>query len=413
MPGLFPSSLPAAALVAGAALPLGAQAWTPQDQRMWDDLKARGEAAVETTGTVASHEGTGKALDLLGEHFKNLSEGRGPDGTPLTRGQLRGMVDGGGKSAKVQALKDNCKALSDKLEKLGKAISIFDVGAKVAGHIAEGDTSGALIVIPQELGKQLCSKAGAFLGSLTGTPVGTVGGAALGEEAWKGLGGEAAFEKMAQQVKNLEKMAEYAGARIRHPAVLAYLRGEIGEKDLRKAVEEHRAQALAASIAKWRGIAAEYPGLAGDIEALIAGRATEDQVKRLKLFRKLQKQVAGNPALESALKAWTEGRSTPAQREALRGALKGRKPADPAGRKLHPPPEGVFDNNAAPKSAPKPAPSGRAALEARMNELRERHRELKRQLDASGGHDAATSREMREVYQEYLDVKKKLDATPR
>jgi len=45
-----------------------------------------------------------------------------------------------------------------------------------------------------------------------------------------------------------------------------------------------------------------------------------------------------------------------------------------------------------------------------MNELRERHRALKAVLDASGGHDAATAREMQEVYQEYLEVKKRYDA---
>jgi hypothetical protein len=45
-----------------------------------------------------------------------------------------------------------------------------------------------------------------------------------------------------------------------------------------------------------------------------------------------------------------------------------------------------------------------------MNALRERHRDLKRVLDASGGHDAATSREMREVYQEYLEAKQRFES---
>lgn len=70
----------------------------------------------------------------------------------------------------------------------------------------------------------------------------------------------------------------------------------------------------------------------------------------------------------------------------------------------------------APKDTPKPPPDkgiatdGRGVLEARMNALRERHRALKRILDASGGHDAATSKEMTEVYQEYLEVKKRYDS---
>lgn len=49
-------------------------------------------------------------------------------------------------------------------------------------------------------------------------------------------------------------------------------------------------------------------------------------------------------------------------------------------------------------------------LEAQLNELRERHRALKAQLDASGGHDEAAYAEMKAVYQEYLRVKKQLDA---
>lgn len=80
-----------------------------------------------------------------------------------------------------------------------------------------------------------------------------------------------------------------------------------------------------------------------------------------------------------------------------------RPASDSGGRKLHPPPDGVFDSNAAPADSKK-------GLEARMNALRERHRQLKAQLDRSGGHDAATSREMTEVYREYLALKKRYDA---
>jgi len=63
----------------------------------------------------------------------------------------------------------------------------------------------------------------------------------------------------------------------------------------------------------------------------------------------------------------------------------------------------MFDNNPAPAESKK-------GLESRLNALRERHRELKAQLDRSGGHDAAASREMTEVYREYLALKKRYDA---
>ena len=49
-------------------------------------------------------------------------------------------------------------------------------------------------------------------------------------------------------------------------------------------------------------------------------------------------------------------------------------------------------------------------MEDQLNKLREEHRALKAQLDASGGYDAATSKEMTAVYQEYLKLKKALDA---
>jgi hypothetical protein len=78
-------------------------------------------------------------------------------------------------------------------------------------------------------------------------------------------------------------------------------------------------------------------------------------------------------------------------------------PAGTSGRKLHAPPDAMFDNNPAPAASKK-------ALESQLNALRARHRELKAQLDRSGGHDAATSREMTEVYREYMALKKRYDA---
>lgn len=47
--------------------------------------------------------------------------------------------------------------------------------------------------------------------------------------------------------------------------------------------------------------------------------------------------------------------------------------------------------------------------EAKLAELKERHRQLKAQLDASGGHDQAAYAEMKAVYQEYMALKKSLE----
>lgn len=47
--------------------------------------------------------------------------------------------------------------------------------------------------------------------------------------------------------------------------------------------------------------------------------------------------------------------------------------------------------------------------EAKLAEIKERHRQLKATLDASGGHDQATYAEMKAVYQEYMSLKRSLE----
>lgn len=73
----------------------------------------------------------------------------------------------------------------------------------------------------------------------------------------------------------------------------------------------------------------------------------------------------------------------------------------------HPASSGVQVN---PTSSGRAQGDARKDMEARLNALRERHRQLKAQLDRSGGHDDATSREMTAVYQQYLALKKQYDS---
>lgn len=47
--------------------------------------------------------------------------------------------------------------------------------------------------------------------------------------------------------------------------------------------------------------------------------------------------------------------------------------------------------------------------EAKLAELKERHRQLKALVDASGGHDQAAYAEMKAVYQEYMSLKRSLE----
>lgn len=285
------------------------------------------EDPATRVGGAASNEGTTTALDRYKAQLENLAQGRSADGQTQTRSAQRGLVSGRDKAGKIAAVKQGCGNLAVKLERLGKAISIFDVIPKVAGHLVEGDASGALIVIPQELGKQLVAKLGAFLGTPGGLP-GIFVGAAAGEKAWKELGGDAAFDVMAQQIKYLEKTTELAGARIRSPKVLEYMRGEITEAELKQHVVQQREQARQNSIAKWKAVAEEFPGLRGDVDALIAGTASESQQKRLRIFEQLKKISGDNPRLQAAaLRSWSEGRSTPDEIDALKASWRKKEKA--------------------------------------------------------------------------------------
>lgn len=279
-------------------------------------LEAALGQGAEVVGAVASHEGTGKAMEELSERFRNLSRGLSPDGRAMNRSEIRSMFEGSGKSAQVKAFQEKCQSLSDRLEALGKAIAICDIGAKFAGHIAEGDVSGALIVIPQECGKQISAKVGAALMSWAG-PLGMAGGSAAGEELWKRAGGEGYFEHIAQQVAYLEKVTEFAGAKIRNPDILAYMKGEISQTELKKRLVAFQQEALQRSIARWQAYASDYPGLRQDIEALLSWNADGKQRMRLFYFRELVKRVGDDAQLKDALRAWTEGRATSAQKEAL------------------------------------------------------------------------------------------------
>ena len=228
----------ALAQVRGETVPLG----NPRNSQSGTDGPE--PAIVGEVGTIASHEGTMRLMEDYKNRLAHLADGRDADGGMISRNQQRGMFQGPGRGEQVKAFQKNCADLATKLDRLMKAISICDVGFKVAGNLVEGDVSGALIVVPQELGKQLCSKLGAFFGTWAAGPFGSVGGAALGEEAWSNSG-EVFFERMAQQVRYMEKTAEFAGARITNPDILEYMRGNITEKELRRRLAEQRA-ALAA-----------------------------------------------------------------------------------------------------------------------------------------------------------------------
>jgi hypothetical protein len=52
-----------------------------------------------------------------------------------------------------------------------------------------------------------------------------------------------------------------------------------------------------------------------------------------------------------------------------------------------------------------PGKSNLARLQDTMNQLKEKFQLLKQKLDASGGHDAATSKEMTATYKEFMDLK--------
>jgi len=176
--------------------------------------------------------------------------------------------------------------------------------------------------VPQELAKQLCSKAGAALGAMGG-PWGAALGAQGGEMAWKGLGGEELFDAMARKVAYAEKAAEYAGVKVRNPDILAYMRGDLNLAELRLRLAKRQEQILQKDIDRWRAYASAFPAMAGEIDALITWSATDKQKLHLKHFQHMLRLAGKNPQYLEALRAWTEGRTTPEQEGVLRGMLLG------------------------------------------------------------------------------------------
>jgi len=136
----------------------------------------------------------------------------------------------------------------------------------------------------------------------------------------------------------------------------------------------------------------------GQTGRAIARKATRSEVLTVMVTDRTGPKPSGNR--KGTVKEEPPPHRPPAAKPQTKSAP---PPAGSSGRKLHAPPDAMFDNNPAPAASKK-------ALESQLNALRARHRELKAQLDRSGGHDAATSQEMTEVYREYMALKKRYDA---
>lgn len=284
---------------------------TAADRRLIQELSDTGYSAFETTGSLVSHGGGTQVFTDWQRLCNNLSKGLDWSGRKLTRDEWRGLFRGADKAQQWLELKNRLAQQADKLGRFVKAINIADAGFKALGHAWEGDTSGMLITLVDEAGECLAVAAGSGAGAVAG-PGGSVVGAGLAQEAWN-VTGHAAFERMAQHVKNLEIWQARASDRTKRlmggiPEFKAYLAGSISDAEFKTAVHKIR---------------------------------DEYKSKRERIRRALTVQAKYDPTLTPLIDAWWNRQpQDPAEVQRLRTALSraGFRPLDPATCQPLPPP---------------------------------------------------------------------------
>ncbi len=205
-----------------------------------------GGSALDTAGTVAGHSGTGQIITEAGNAALDRANSAAASelrNTPL-KNRLRAQGFTGKTGTKGGHLQKIRKDLIKKapgaknlsrwtkavkwLGRLAKAIDIVSPVSRMAGHICEGDWSGAGWAAADEGSKKWATTKGAALGAAGGTfvagpPGGVVGGiagAAAADEIYSRTGA-VAYDKAAQASKDRETFDRLAGHRMRD----RYVRG--------------------------------------------------------------------------------------------------------------------------------------------------------------------------------------------
>jgi len=157
-------------------------------------------------GTISKEQ---KGIDKLAERYKN---------SPSKRKQIdvraakRGMETN---VSKVRKPAETAAKGASFLSTLGTALKILDVvsvAAQGVAYLAEGDTTGAAGVMAGEITKKTSEGIGAITGSFFVPVVGSIGGAALGNEAW-----ERAIKPEIEKREQALREAEYLHAKLNKP----------------------------------------------------------------------------------------------------------------------------------------------------------------------------------------------------
>lgn len=195
---------------------------------------------LDTAGSVAGHGGTGELISQGVQHaqnnansaaaqtlsnskFRDLLRSQGHTGKLGTKsGELQRIRAGyAGKAPGAQNFSRWTK-IGKWLGRLGSAIDIVSPASRIAGHLCEGDWSGARWAAADEGTKKLATTKGAALGAAGGTAVGGpvggvvggVAGAAAAEELHSHTAG-ALYDSAAQTSKDQEVRDQLAGPRMR------------------------------------------------------------------------------------------------------------------------------------------------------------------------------------------------------
>ncbi len=290
--------------------------WTEQDDKITDDITTRGYSAVEKVGAVESHGGPDEMLGQTAKYYENLAKGLDIHGNPIPREVWRSWFDGADKAEQFAKFKTSCGRIAKELNDLGMAITIVDSGAKVAGHLAEGDLVGGLITASDEMCKIAALAAATTAGLFTSGPFGAIGMGAMTEEYWATHGHEF-FEREKQRQQNLQKIFTLAGKKIRDPDVKAYMSGDISIEQLRRRIADRRIMVKG----RWLDLAAEYPEIKDEVNLLLDLKATSRQRAKLHAVDRLDRASKNNPEVRKALNAWMSGKVTRKQLNVLRKVL--------------------------------------------------------------------------------------------
>lgn len=220
---------------------------------------------IDISNSIASDSGTGELASQAGEYIiriRNLADGKAPNGVRLSRSALKqtiknyGTITGSGGKAQIKKIQKTIGETAKKyksLERFSTAMSIVDPASKVFGALYAEDYAGAVLHAISGICKYGLTTVAGIAGTTAGSAVGPQG-AVVGGVVAAGAGG-AVYDSYVQPLfdevnqfntyintidKNVNKFMIEAYDASTRDAIYAYMKGEIGQKYLRKIINENK-----------------------------------------------------------------------------------------------------------------------------------------------------------------------------